>query len=147
MASSEEYLAKRNDCELQLYVYKTLGKYARTYVLDRFTREIPIYTPNSDGIRTHVGIYLTKGMEVNSRGNVCKEQYSVILMSKLIRCSQPYADSTLDGIDSYAWVSAMENILESNGETDRQLAFLKWASQYYSGLDPDLPSPPPPLLD
>jgi hypothetical protein len=132
MNTEQQYLAIRNDSRIQLYIYKALGEYARNYVIRRFSNAFPFYAIDSDGRRTHVGIYITRGMEVTSRGNVCKEQYSVTLISKLISCSSPCGDEYLDNLNSYAWVSAMESILAANGEDDWQLAWLKKCTAYFS---------------
>lgn len=132
MDTEQQYAAIRNNSTLQLSIHRMLGELARDYVLHKKPNAVALYTAN-EGIKTYVGIYLTKGLEVTSRGNFYKEQYPVILISKLIRCSAPHDDNELSYLNTYAWVSAMEILIAANGEKHWKLDWLKKMTSYFGG--------------
>ena len=125
MTTEEQYRAIKNDSSIQLYLYKAIGEYARDHVLRKIPDAVALYSVDSDGRRTHVGIYDTSGMEVTAKGNFTKEQYPAHLVGKLDPYSSACREEYIGKLNTRAWVSAFEALHKPSNDTGWYFDWLK----------------------
>jgi hypothetical protein len=108
-----------------------IGKYSREYVVEKHPDAEVRYKTDKDGKRTHVGIYLTGGVDLDEKQNYSKQQHRMQLIGTLI----PYhyvAGNYLVEHSVEAWSLAAMLVRKQHSETATNsivLYFLDWCEK------------------
>jgi hypothetical protein len=114
--------------DFQFRLMELIGSNSRDYVMQKYPDAQPRYKTNRKGERSHVGIFLTGGVDIDEKQNYCKQQHRMQLIGTLIPYKY-FAGSYFIEHNIEAWTLAAMHVRKHFNEsaTDSTiLLFLDW---------------------